>query len=134
MEVAGDVTVTLSVRVDRSDAALFVYLEDVAPDGRSTYLTEGQVRLMHRKTNASCAHSFAKADALPVVPGETLRVPICLQPIAAHLEKGHRMRIAIAGADADTFARYPSSGALNVDLIEGGTAASSVSVASRSWK
>jgi predicted acyl esterase len=37
-------------------------------------------------------------------------VPVELLPISALVRKGHRIRIAIAGADKDTFSRIPAEG------------------------
>ena len=134
LEIVGNAVLRLSLRVDRTDAALFAYLEDVAPNGRVTYLTEGELRLMHRRAESPCERTFHRSDALPVIPGQRMQASICLEPIAAHVEAKHRLRITIAGADADTFARYPSSGALGVDVQRGGAEPSSVEIPSRAWQ
>src|SRR5690606_8450643 len=42
LEVTGQPVVTLHLAASRDDAAAFVYLTDVAPDGRVTYVGEGQ--------------------------------------------------------------------------------------------
>lgn len=134
VEIVGDPLVKLSLRVDRIDAAVFVYLEDIATDGRVTYLTEGQLRLMHRGAESPCERTFRRSDALPVIPGESVEASVCLQPIAAHVKAGHRLRVAIAAADADTFARYPPTGGLNLDILYGGPAPSSVEIPIRPWR
>ncbi len=46
--VTGTPIVTLQVSSTHEDAAFLVYLEDVAPDGRSRYITEGGLRAVHR--------------------------------------------------------------------------------------
>ena len=51
-----------------------------------------------------------KADALPLVPGEVAELRFGLQPISALIKKGHRLRVAIAGHDKDTFIRIPAEG------------------------
>ena len=43
--------VSLQLSSTKPDGALHVYLEDVAPDGRVTYLTEGVLRLVHGIAN-----------------------------------------------------------------------------------
>jgi len=87
----------------------FVYLEDVAPDGSVTYVTEGSFRPMHRKISKTDYqypgpyHSFKKADALPYIANETVQLSFDLAPIAYQFKQGHAIRIAIAGADIEHF-------------------------------
>lgn len=141
MELAGAAVVTLKLASFSSDPAIFAYVEDVAPDGRVTYITEGQFRAIHRKPadpaklaydQGPAPHSFNQADALPVTPGETFTVEFALQPTAALIRKGHKLRLAIGGADADTFHRYPETGAERFDIHRGG--ASSVVLPMRPWR
>ncbi|MDH3732810.1 MAG: CocE/NonD family hydrolase [Gemmatimonadota bacterium] len=127
VDLAGTPVVRLRLATDRSDGAVFVYLEDVAPDGRSRYLTEGGLRLVHRKTvenphfdEGVPYHSFARVDAQPVTPGEMMEVDFQLWPIAAVIAEGHRLRVAIAGADANTFDLLPADGATTLGVSRGG--------------
>ena len=39
-----------------------------------------------------------------------MELKFALLPISALVQKGHKLRIAIAGADADTFHRVPKTG------------------------
>jgi putative CocE/NonD family hydrolase len=117
-EITGYPIVDLFATSTATDGAFFVYLEDVDDKGVVTYVTEGVLRALHRKISTAAApykllvpyHSFEKKDALPLVPGEIAELKFGLQPISVLIKKGHRLRIAIAGADKDTFARIPSSG------------------------
>lgn len=110
--------VSLSLSSTHADGALHVYLEDVAPDGRVTYLTEGILRLIHNVSEedarpyeqAGPPRSFRRADAGPLTPGEVTQVDMPLYATSVRLEAGHRLRIAIAGSDASTFASYPETG------------------------
>jgi putative CocE/NonD family hydrolase len=134
MEITGHPIAELWISADRDDCALFVYLEDVAPDGRVRYLTEGQFRALHRRVSdsrppywsAGPYHSFRRADALPLVPGQPALLAFALMPISVRLAAGHRLRIAIAGADADTFTRIPAAGELELSLHRRPGAASRV--------
>jgi putative CocE/NonD family hydrolase len=106
-EIVGAAELCLVMRSDQTDGIVIAYLEDVAPDGRVTYLTEGQLRLIHRKTSAGAcdpapgtARTFARGDAVPVTPGELMRIELPLLPTAAVIRKGHHLRLALAGADA----------------------------------
>jgi putative CocE/NonD family hydrolase len=118
VEITGHPLVTLFIRSTHEDGAFFVYLEDVAPDGRVTYLTEGQLRAISRKVSDDEPpyflygpyRTFTREDAAPLVPGEVAELTFDLWAISALIEKGHRVRVAIAGADKDNFARYPPSG------------------------
>lgn len=118
VEVTGHPVVTLHMSSTHQDGAVFVYLEDVTPDGRVLYIGEGQLRLLHRRVSeepspfvtAGPYHSYKEADAEPMTPGEVEEVTFALLPTSVLFRAGHRIRIAIGGADADTFARIPSEG------------------------
>jgi putative CocE/NonD family hydrolase len=96
---------------------VFVYLEDVDPSGRVLYITEGQLRLLHRKISEDAPpyrlfgphHSYLSKDAEPMVPGEVAVVEIAMHPTSVRFDRGHRIRLAVAGADKDTFARIPEN-------------------------
>jgi predicted acyl esterase len=109
--VTGHPVLTLDLASSEPDAALHAYLEDVAPDGTTRYVTEGLLRALHRaerpaprlQQTVGPSRSFARADARPLVPGvaETLR--FALLPTSWRFPAGHRIRIAIACADVDNF-------------------------------
>lgn len=126
--ITGSPEVTVHMSTTHDDAALFAYLEDVAPDGSVTYLTEGQLRLVHRAVDpeAPTLHTFEAADGLPVVPDEMMEVTVRLRPTSALLETGHRIRVAIAGADSANFARYPIEGNPTWTVRRGGSFSSRV--------
>jgi putative CocE/NonD family hydrolase len=119
LELTGSPTVTLHVASTHEDGAFYVYLEDVGPDGRVSYLTEGLLRAIHRRTGDPATapyvplgvyHTYKKEDALPLVPGEVAAVAITMFPISTLFQKGHRVRIAIAGHDDALKDRYPKEG------------------------
>ena len=61
-------------------------------------------------------HSFLKKDALPLKPGEVAELRFNLQPISVLVKKGHRLRVAIAGHDKDTFMRIPTEGTPTISM------------------
>lgn len=115
MEVTGHPIVTLYTTSSETDGAFLVYLEDVDESGKVTYLTEGHLRAIHRHITDRQPpfrlfvphHSFLRADATPIVPGEVAELRFGLLPVSARVRKGHRLRVAIGGHDKDTFARIP---------------------------
>src|SRR5208282_1267875 len=50
LELTGDPEVTLFMATQRDDADVFVYLEEVMPDGEVNYVTEGELRASRRRT------------------------------------------------------------------------------------
>jgi uncharacterized protein len=152
MEIVGAAELCLVMRSDQTDGIVIAYVQDVAPDGRITYLTEGHLRLIHRKTSgAACdpapgtTRTFARSDAAPVMPGELMRIELPLLPTAAVIRKGHHLRLALAGADAgprrpfefgnpgvDTFATLTEVPA-TWSVSYGGVHGSSLRVPTRPW-
>jgi putative CocE/NonD family hydrolase len=123
LEVTGDPSLVLFLSAS-ADARVFAYLEDVALDGTVTYLTEGLLALEHRRPGPAPylgpapSHSFRRADLSPFVPGEVMELAIPLAPTSVQLRAGHRLRVAIAGADADTFGG-PASAAVSFTIHRG---------------
>lgn len=138
-ELAGAPELCLAMRTDQPDGTLIAYLEDVAPDGRVTYLSEGLLRLLHRKTaSGGCdpspgtERSFLRADGNAVTPGELMQIELTLLPVAAKIEKGHHMRLSLAGADAGTFPMLTDSPA-TWSVAYGSSTGSSLSLPLRPW-
>jgi putative CocE/NonD family hydrolase len=140
VEITGHAVVTLQVSSTATDGAFIAYLEDVSPSGRVTYLTEGELRALDRKVSTAKPpypvfgpyHSFKRADAEPLVPGRLAELRFALQPISVLIRKGHRIRIALAGADRDSFARIPATGTPVVTVERNAVHASGVDLPVRS--
>lgn len=111
MEVTGHALVDVFVSSSSNDAQVFVYLEDVDENGNVEYVTEGELRALHRKVSNEKApykqvgpyHSYLREDGVPLKPGAIEEMKFSMLPISYLFKKGHRVRIAIAGADADQF-------------------------------
>lgn len=124
-EITGVPVVTLELRSSATDGAFFAYLEDVAPDGRVSYITEGELRALHRKVSPPSPeratlgprHSMAAADGEALVPGEPAELRIGMWATSVLVKAGHRIRLAIACADADTFVRIPAEGQVTVEIL-----------------
>jgi len=116
-EITGTPVVQLHLSSTHDDGALHVYLEDVAPDGCVTYITEGLLRLSQRAVSDAPLYiakgpfrTHVRADANPLEPGQIVRVDVPLLSTSVLIREGHAIRVAIAGHDASAFARVPEEG------------------------
>jgi uncharacterized protein len=114
-ELTGHAVVQLHVSTSERDGSLFVYLSEVDASGKSWFITEGQLRLLHRAT-AQCPpgyrtswpyRTFYREDAELMEPGVAETARFALLPISWKLQPGSRLRLAIAGTDSDHFAQVP---------------------------
>jgi len=117
LEITGHPVVHLSITSTREDGNFFVYLETVSPDGVSRYLTEGQLRALHRKVwhdspfnSLGPQHSYLSRDSEPLIPGEVANLDFTLQPISALIPAGYCLRVCLGGSDRTTFANVPADG------------------------
>lgn len=118
LEITGHASITLFLSSTHDDGAIFAYLEEVDENGNIHYFTDGNIRLIHRKISQETPlykiegphHSYKKKDALPLIPGEITEVTFGFRPTSVLIRKGHRIKLAIAGADRDTFKNYPTEG------------------------
>lgn len=124
MEVTGHPIVQLAVSSSAPDGDFFVYLEDVAPDGTALRVTDGQLRASFAALESEDRISTTPFDVKPELPwhgfresqrnaavfanGRIAKLTIDLMPTAWTFRAGHRLRIAIAGADWPTFQLNPS--------------------------
>jgi uncharacterized protein len=110
-EITGHPDVRLFVSTSARDAAVIVYLEDVAPDGTVHVATDGALRLSAREVSpepppyamSEPYRPFRRRDIREVVPDEPMELRFELYPISWLFRAGHAVRIAIAGADRDNF-------------------------------
>lgn len=113
LELSGHVTVRLRVSTSEHDAGIFVYLSEVDANGRSWFITEGCLRLLHRAEaspppsyNANWVYrSFHRKDAKHMQPGVFDNARLALLPISWKFKAASRLRISIGGGDADHFAQ-----------------------------
>jgi hypothetical protein len=110
LNVTGHPVMRLFVSANATDGAVFAYLEDVRPNGEVRYVTEGQLRLIHRELGTSPLasdpvpfRSYHRADGRPLVPGEVVEIVFDLLPTSFVFRGGDAIRLAIAGVDTGTF-------------------------------
>jgi len=111
IEVTGHGYAQLHLRANNIDAGLYCYLEEVLPDGRVIYVTEGLMRAKFRDTFGKNQlyktplpmPSYNREDAKDLVPGEPFELMVELLPTSYLFRPGSRIRLAIAGHDVDHF-------------------------------
>lgn len=142
MELTGTVTVTLYLSSDQPEGAVHAYLDAVAPDGATYYLSEGVLNLEHRRVSADVPvyphfgpyHSYLEKDAEPMPVDGPTEVALGLYPTSALIPEGYRLQLSLTGADATSFARIPAQGAApNWQIHQGGVTASKIAVPLRPW-
>lgn len=115
LDVSGHVVVSLKLSSSEPDATVFVYLTEVEADGSERYVTEGLLRLLHRKESSRPAEfvttwpyrSFREDDAKPMPAGQSELVRIPMLPTSWRFSRGSRIRLSIAGADSDHATQTP---------------------------
>lgn len=124
MQVTGHSIVELFLSSNQEDADVYVYLSDVAEDGTVYYVSEGQLRAgWHRQIPDDEQFDFAY-DVQPNLPwhgfdkGGYAESPLAdeavismrfdLTPTSWVFQKGHKLRVSIAGADFENFEFNPS--------------------------
>ncbi|NHJ20133.1 MAG: CocE/NonD family hydrolase [Candidatus Lokiarchaeota archaeon] len=131
-EITGQIILCLYLKSTHDDGSIFAYFEDVDENGKITYITDGEFRVIHRKILTENPpykilipyHSYKKEDAAPLVPGEITEIKFGLHSTSVLIKKGHRIKIGIAGADKDTFIRYPAEGRPTITISRNSTYAS----------
>jgi hypothetical protein len=110
MEITGYPIVHLWLMTDAPDLDAFVYLEEVDGSGKSTYITEGNLRSSHRKLSKAPYnnlgqpyHSHYESNLMPIPAKEPIELIFNLLSVSYRFHKGSRLRITVAFADADNF-------------------------------
>ncbi len=122
LELTGHPVVHVWLSANQPNGDLFVYLEDVAPDGTATYISEGQLRAGFRRMREDDDIANGAYDVLPELPwhgyrdedwleealGSTpVELTMDLMPVSWVIRKEHRIRVSLAGADKGNFELNP---------------------------
>ncbi len=111
VEVTGHPVVRLWVTADTSDVDVYVYLEEVNPAGRSSFVTDGMLRASRGRLGRAPYRNFGlpyhpnRAEDAPLVLSarEPVELVFDLMPTSIIFRKDHRIRLTITGADRDNF-------------------------------
>jgi putative CocE/NonD family hydrolase len=138
-EISGHVIARLRVASSERDAAVFVYLSEVEADGRTRYVSEGMLRALHRKTATAPANyrcdwpyrTFTRRDAMLLEKGVPAAMEFALLPVSWTFAKGSRLRVSIAGADADHYPQVTHGRPPRLEIVCGGEHGSSIELPMR---
>jgi hypothetical protein len=128
IEITGHAIATLYASSSSEDGAFLVYLEDVWPDGTVYNITDGILSARFRKISSEQRpyigfgpyRTLKRSDEMPVVPGEIMELVIDMFPVSYLMTKGHRIRVALSGADSDNFPLLPPDAAPSWNVYWGG--------------
>ena len=115
LEVTGTPQAKLFVSSTATVAYFPVKLIDVAPDGTAKLVRYGGLNATHRES-----HSQPR----PLVPREVYELDVPLESMSYVFERGHRLRIAVAGADFQN--AWPTSQPGVHSIFRGGHCASHI--------
>ena len=90
----------------RGDPAMIAYLLAIAPDGKAAYLTEGHLRILQRKLDATqqTLHSYTRKDALALPMHREIEADMTLLPLSVTIWKNARLELLLSSGDKATFA------------------------------
>ncbi|RJO76567.1 CocE/NonD family hydrolase [Nocardia panacis] len=106
-DLSGPIAVRLNTVQDAADGYWVVTVNDVAPDGRSSVLSSGQLMASLRQVDEANSSRSASGDYTdpraftsldrrePTVPGEATTLDIALPATEAVLRPGHRLRVDV---------------------------------------
>jgi putative CocE/NonD family hydrolase len=106
LRLVGFPVARITASVDRPDAHLWVYLDQVDAAGNAEVVAFGRLAFSHHREarppyrNLGLPwHSGRARDAGPVAPGTSVAMDVDLTPVARVVPAGARLRVTIAGAD-----------------------------------
>jgi len=92
------------------DLDVFAYMEEVDGNGKSTYITEGQLRASHRTLSLPPFENFGlpwrnhyETELQPLPSGKPIELVFDLRPTAWQFSPGKQIRITVVFADAGNF-------------------------------
>ena len=124
VQVTGHSIVEMYLSANQNDADVYVYLSDVSEDGTVYYVAEGELRAGWHLQVADDEqvnflydvkpdlpwHGFDKGgyDENPLANDTIISMRFDLTPTSWVFQKGHKLRVSIAGADFDNFEFNPT--------------------------
>lgn len=122
LHLNGPISLTLQGKSTAADPLWVARISDVEADGNSVPITQGSLlasrRALDRKRSVFAPngdpvepfYAMTKPAARPTKPGRPVKLRIGIQATDWVIEKGHRLRLTIQGADVGHFQPSASSG------------------------
>ena len=107
LTIVGAPRLLVQLRSDQPEAQLFAQLDDVDPEGASRRICYGVLNL---------THLHGHDHVVPLIPGEIVNAELDLDVCAWHLERGHRLRLALANSFWPMVWPSPRRTRLDLDL------------------
>jgi putative CocE/NonD family hydrolase len=136
VEVSGPITLRLWATATSPNLEWRVRLTDVAPDGSSQWITDGQLRASLRRVDESRSLENSQGDILfpwhtnlaheSVPVGQPVEYLITVAPTSNVFAAGHRIRLDVIAVAAHGLDAVRTGGAGAALIHQGGTHASSV--------
>ncbi|MBO9544990.1 CocE/NonD family hydrolase [Caulobacter sp.] len=134
-EMTGTPLADLWISSTQPEQPVFAYLEDVAPDGTVTVISEGRQRASLRKVVPATWDTIGTPwrrsrteDHQPLKAGEPVKVSFDMLAVSYVFKAGHRVRIAVSGAEPRERGRIETTPAPTLTLHTGGDTPSSVTL------
>jgi hypothetical protein len=110
-EVTGHPQLEIFLKNSLPDGAIFAYLEDIDENGNAWNVTDGQIRMIHRKllddavNYIDCVpyHGYRSTDAEPMDTSKAELISFDLLPTSHLFRAGHKIQVRLAGSDLDNF-------------------------------
>jgi putative CocE/NonD family hydrolase len=122
-ELTGTVTANLWISADQKDANVYAQLQDIAPDGSATYITDGRLRASWRATQPlpwpgaeRTWHRGYAEDIAPLTPGQPTLLRFDFFPISYVIREGHSLRLTITSSIGTDYDAPPLAGGNPVTL------------------
>lgn len=108
--ISGHPIAHIWLSTEAPDLDVFVYLEEVDSNGKSTYITEGALRASHRTLGQAPFEGFGlpwrnhfQSELQPIPQGEPVELVFDLRPTAWQFSAGKQIRITVTFVDAGNF-------------------------------
>lgn len=110
--IAGSPRLELEAAFTAKDGNVAAILEDMAPDGRRSRITQGWLKASHREGHQRLAS---------VEPGRTYAMSVEIWPTHYRLPAGHRLGLRLSSDDFPEIASDAPQGRVSVDVGRGGS-------------
>ncbi|QFY06898.1 CocE/NonD family hydrolase [Nonomuraea phyllanthi] len=110
--LAGEIQARIRAAFTATDGNIAVVVQDVAPDGTATRITQGWLKASHR---------FGHERAVPVRPGKPYDLDIRTWPTHYRVAVGHTVRVTVSSDDYPEIDSDAPAGQVSVRLGSGGS-------------